>query len=229
MFYIDFNGTTSNELGVAVTTRPAIPTPQPRGEYVQVAGRDGALLVTDGTYENIEILVEMNFVRRPDWIAESYRKIKMWLTGGGILRMSDDTETFYKVKACTVTGYGRKTRFGSEIEATFSCDPYVYFDSGLKAISPGDIYNPYATATPLYKITGEGICTLTVNGNTMTANVAQNVTIDTNLYLAYRTDGTNVNMSVTGDFDTLWLNPGDNTVSVTKGFNLEIIPNWRSL
>ena len=36
-------------------------------------------------------------------------------------------------------------------------------------------YNPYDMSKPEYKITGEGLCTLTVNGKTMKANVGQSL------------------------------------------------------
>ena len=70
---------------------------------------------------------------------------------------------------------------------------------------------------------------LTVNGNKMTANVGQNLTIDTDLMIAYRTDGTSQNTEVTGEYEDLWLPPGENSVSVTAGFSLTVIPNWRCL
>ena len=70
------------------------------------------------------------------------------------------------------------------------------------------------------------MCTLTVNGNEMTANVGQNLTIDTDLMIAYRQDGTLQNTAVTGDYEDLYLVPGDNVISITSGFDLKIIPNW---
>ena len=63
----------------------------------------------------------------------------------------------------------------------------------------------------------------------MTANVGQNLTIDTDLMIAYRQDGTMQNTAVTGDYENLYLLPGDNVISITDGFDLKIIPNWRTL
>ena len=89
--------------------------------------------------------------------------------------------------------------------------------------------NPYHLSHPVYKITGEGMCTLTVNGKTMTANVGQNITIDTERKVSYRQDGTVQNTEVTGWYEDLYLMSGTNTISVTSGFDLSVIPNWRSL
>ena len=47
--------------------------------------------------------------------------------------------------------------------------------------------------------------------------------------IAYRTDGTMQNTSLTGDYEDLYLIEGENKVSITSGFVLKIIPNWRYL
>lgn len=229
MYWIDFNGHKNTDFGFMIPERVSVPAPVPRGDYVQVAGRDGSLLVTDGTYENIAIPVPMNYVSRADKQGESFRRAKAWLRGKGNLRFSDDTDVFYKVKACAITENQRRTKWGSDIAAEFICDPYTYLESGLIPITPGSIYNPYDESNPIYKITGEGMCTLTVNGKSITANIGQNLTIDTDLMLAYRTDGTMQNRVVTGDYNDLWLPSGNNSISISSGFAMNIIPNWRVL
>lgn len=229
MYWIEYNNVKNTDFGVAVTTRPTIPAPEPRGDYVQIAGRDGELLITDHTYNNIVIDVALNFVRPPVKVAESYRKLKSWIKGGGTLRLGDDSEVFYKVKMAQIVSPSRRGKLGMDAVAEFVCDPYAYFYSGLVPIGAGVIYNPYDTSHPIYKITGEGLCTITVNDKTITANVGQNLTIDSDLFIAYRTDGTAMNTAVTGDYANLWLPYGRNNVSITSGFNLSIIPNWRAL
>lgn len=80
-----------------------------------------------------------------------------------------------------------------------------------------------------YMISGEGACVLTVNGKTMTADVRQNITIDTDRELAYRKDKTLSNTAVSGKYDDLYLQEGENEITITEGFDLKIIPNWRCL
>ena len=87
----------------------------------------------------------------------------------------------------------------------------------------------FTTLDPIYKITGEGECTLVVNDGKMVANIGQNLTIDTGRKLAYREDGTLSNTSVTGDYDNLILIEGRNKIEITDGFELKVIPNWRRL
>lgn len=114
--------------------------------------------------------------------------------------------------------------------ATFTLAPYEYLVSG-KEKYPYELckFNQYEICRPTYFITGEGMCTLSVNGKEMTANVGQNLTINTALQLAYRTDGAMQNTQVTGVFTDLYLQSGDNSISITDGFDLKIQPNWRCL
>lgn len=230
MFDIKFNNLTSRELGIAVTTRPSIPSPVARGEFIDIAGRNGSLLVTDDTYENITIDVAMNIVRKPTEWMKAYREAKSWIMGGGELSMSDDNDAYYKVKASSITSTERIAKVGGHIVASFICDPFTYFKEGAVPLDVSQIgVNPYMECHPIYKITGEGDMELTVNGNTMTGTVGQNLTIDTDLMMAYREDGEVVNSSVRGDYRSLWMPHGPNNVSITQGFGLKVIPNWRTL
>lgn len=70
------------------------------------------------------------------------------------------------------------------------------------------LMNRYEICHPIYFITGEGMCTLTVNGNTMTSNVGQNLTINTDKKLAYRTDKTMQNTQVSGHYEDLYMQRG---------------------
>ena len=49
LYYITYKGISNRTLGIEVARRPSIPSPIQRGNYIQIAGRDGALLDTDGT------------------------------------------------------------------------------------------------------------------------------------------------------------------------------------
>ena len=61
----------------------------------------------------------------------------------------------------------------------------------------------------------------------MRANVGQNITIDTERMIAYRTDGAMQNTAVSGDYEDLYLLEGANQIVITSGFGLKVIPNWR--
>ncbi len=214
-----------------ITKRPGIPAPKEKSNLINIPGRDGSLVFTENAYEDIEIEVEMNFISDPKGWGNRYRVIKRWLLSKGTkLKFSDDEQVFYKVKKVIIDGLERAVRVGGAFRAIFICDPYTYLESGTAEYDVSAITtNAYSVAHPIYKVRGEGMCTITVNGKTMTANIGQNITINTDLMLAYRTDGTIQNTSVKGDYSDLYLQEGHNNISITPGFSLTIIPNWRCL
>lgn len=232
MFYFTLDGEPSFRHKITVAYRPDFPAPEPRYTDTQVPGRDGALTEFDGTYSDINMDVEMNYITNPQNWHAAWRDVKRYLLKGGIreLRFSDDLSFYYKCKKVVLGTNEREFRHTAAFAATFTLAPYEYLTDG-KERYPYQVcaFNRYELCKPIYFITGEGMCTLTVNGNEMTANVGQNLTIDTDLQLAYRTDGTLQNTEVAGNFDELYLLPGENTITVTDGFDLKIQPNWRCL
>lgn len=232
MFTITFKGEKNTAHDLQVAARPSIPAPAKRATLLTVPGRDGALIETDGAYDPIEIAIELNYIAPdPAVMGAKFRDAKAWLTGSGDLAFSDDQEVFYRVLEMGITGHNRRADTGADITATAICEPYTYYIAGQTArTGGGSVNNPYDTAQPVYTITGNGVCTLTVNGNALRANVGQNLTIDTARLIAYRQDGAVQNAQTSGaGFDDLWLKPGANTISITSGFTLRYIPNWRAL
>lgn len=227
---IEYNGILASNMKLLVSEEISLPSAKPKYEEYDIAGRDGALTEENGTYEDVVIKIPFNYVEGREWGA-AYRRAKKWLNekGNNQLRLGRMSDNFYIVKRIEIGNDERKIENAGGFTASFTCDPYTYFDSGLIEIEEKEIYNPYEISHPTYLITGNGTCTLTVNGKTMSATVGQNLTIDTDRMLAYRVDGTMMNTSVVGDYEDLYLLPGDNDISITAGFDLKVIPNWRCL
>lgn len=88
-------------------------------------------------------------------------------------------------------------------------DGLRYLKEGQNEHTAEDVvFNPYEISHPIYKITGEGKCTLIVNGKPMIANVGQNLVIDTDRMIAFRKDGTLNNTAVSGEYENLYLMEG---------------------
>lgn len=235
-FHVTYNGIQDSAVGVHATTRPNIPTAREVVQTYTIPGRDGSLTVRDGTVEDIAVTVEFGFTGYPDeWqgIAASARN---WLIGhsGAWLQFSDMPGWHYNVRYVEMSDTARALKKTGTFSATFICDGYQYSNSGASDMTlSSPIANQWATAHPEYLITGNGVCTLTVNGKALQATIAQNLTIDTDRFMAYRTDsGVVMNTAlIMGNYEyrDFWLVHGNNTVTISSGFTLDIIPNWRRL
>lgn len=232
-FYLIFNNYNNLDLDFKITTRPSIPPPIRRLREVEIEGRDGLLYEDLGTYEDIEISVECNFVSAsPESFNEDYRKIKKWLNNikDNKLKFSDDLGYFYLVNKVAIDTPEKLIRRACKFNILFTCEPYMYLEEGKIQIPlQNNIYNYYELSKPSYIINGEGLITINANGNIIKANIGQKLIIDTNLGLCYRSDGSLNNVAMTGKYKDLYLKEGENIFSFTSGFDIEIIPNWRCL
>lgn len=232
MYQIQYNGKMAKEAGVVVKDRPAIPAPELDSTVYTIPGRDGDLYEHVGTVKDIQIDILMGYVCRPSEWADRFRAARKWLLGTEDRRLylDDDPGFYYKVKKVSISASEREVKQFGEFTASFICSGYQYSVEGDKVISiEAASENPFDLCHPEYIITGGGDCTLSVNGKAMSALVNGNLTINTDLMIAYREDGEIKNASVTGDYEDLYLMPGKNDIEITLGFDLKVIPHWRCL
>lgn len=230
MYYFILDGQTSFNNGIVVTNRPDFPAPERNYNTYDIPGRDGQLYEDLRTYNDIELEIECNFIDNPNRWHEHWRKVKKWLLKSGTRKFQncDDPDFYYVVKKIVIGTAERQIIQSAEFTITLTLDPWSYLVSGANQVSYNQITsNDYDTSKPIYYITGEGMCTLTVNGNAVTANVGQNLTIDTYREICYRTDGTLQNTSINADYDKMFLLPGTNTITISSGFTCNVQPNWR--
>lgn len=222
-----FKGKRPEEFGVFLYDLPEIKSANEKYTQTNISGRMGSLITPSGTTPNIEIKCTLSVLN--ERVVPIMRDLKEWLLGQGNLSFTETPDSYYEVLWVNHGDVYREIRKYGRFTVTFICTPYEFEITGKESFEiplSGILNNPFQESMPVYKITGEGMCTLTVNGNEMTANVGQNLTIDTRRMSAYRTDGTVMNTSVTGDYDDLHLLHGSNEISVSSGFQLEVIPYW---
>lgn len=227
---VEYGGIRGSSMKIYARERPSIPAARVRREGIVIPGRDGMVYQSDGTFEPTDIPVRFNYIGKETQWSERWRAAQRWLAKENAkLRFSDDDGYFFWIDHVELDENERTTGRIGNFTATFTTrDGLYYLNSGLREHSKEEIqWNPYETSHPLYKITGEGVCTLEVNGNRMTANVGQNLTIDTDRMVAYRQDGTLQNTAITGKYEDLYLTEGEIDIGISTGFDLKIIPNWR--
>lgn len=221
-YMMTFNERTNVDLGVWLYDYEEYSGGGRNRETTAVAGRRGEIVGTSTYTSNLVIGVTFSVFKD---LKPRLDQLRHWLRGTGQLSFSDQMDCFYKVLAIDYGDFERELRHYGRFGVSFTCAPFKFRKDGQ--IPQSEITsNPYDLAQPIYKIEGEGLCTLSVNGNEMTANIGQNLTIDTERLIAYRQDGTLMNTSVTGDYEDLWIPPGDVEISITSGFDLKVIPQW---
>lgn len=236
MYDFELNGVNASSLGVYAVQRPDIPSPKKRIEKKTIAGRDGILAIDDETFEEIIFAIDCNFMAsNSKSFGECGRKIRAWTYSNqqSELVFNDDMNYFYKTQIVEMSDIERVSRRVGKFTLNCTCAPFVYLSLGKKAIDiPPILVNLYYQSHPVFKLTGEGIFELTVNGNSFFVNVAQNATVDSDLMLVYREDnGRLINQFSAGSFENLWLKNGNNSISVSapSGGMAKIIPNWRCI
>lgn len=192
--------------------------------------RDGELVESKSYRSNIEITCNIAIDLSNDRelsIRKVMRDLKVWLTGKGRLSFTDNAEAFYEVLQTLVSGLTQEMPYFGTATVTFLARPSEYIREGLaRRAASKVIFNPYCRCHPVYEIYGEGVCELVVNGVVVTANVGQNLCIDTDRQLSYRTDGTSMNTAVKCDYTKLWLDHGKVAITATEGFEVYVIPRW---
>ena len=222
-----FNNRRCEEMGIYLYDIPSISVSNRDYTSQAIAGKLGYLITDNESIDNISIKCTFGILNKHSH--HVFRAIKKWLTGKGNLYLTETPDSFYEVVYVKRGDIERELQCFSIFTVEFICFPYEFALTGkerYKAVD-GNLTNPHDQCMPEYIISGEGVCTLTVNGNDIVANIGQNLTIDTRRLIAYRTDsGENMNTDVTGDYTLLWLKEGKNSISITNDFDLDIIPHW---
>lgn len=221
---IIFNDMSNLQQGIKLYDYPEITASNENVNFHSVVGRLGSLVEHTRVHENIKVSCTFSIIGAN--ISQKVREIKKWLKGPGNLSIDENHETFYDVQHIEYGDIERELKRYGRFTVFFHCVPYEYLYSGQSYFTPNAVlYNLYDECSPIYKIVGEGVCVLTVNGNTFEINVGQDATIDTALMLTYRTDEI-LNTAAKGEYEGLKLKPGENTISITNGFTLTMAPRW---
>ena len=223
---LNWHGVSSDEVGVIVEHYPNMPIPVRQQTFLNIPGRNGGILITQPTYDNVSLNYDV-FITESDNIIVDDRIVMEWLLVPGYQELSDSYDE----------GITRYAYFNSDTEfvntmnkagratLTFSAKPQRYLSEFLTpAAYTAPLVNPTANeAYPLIICHGTGTGTLTV-GNTVVDLADCEIVLDCENQQAYY-EGTNMNDKMSGDFPTL--PAGTTSISFTGGItSVEVAPRW---
>lgn len=228
--FIVFNGKKLKDYGVFISGEAVFNAPKRDTTSVTVPGRNGALTLDNGRYENITLKYPAFIVRDfKDRVSELRNFV---LTQSGYQRLEDTYHPDEYRLARWSTDFSVKPDeelLAGEFDLTFDCYPQRFLKSGENAIeitsSTTIINEQMTTALPLVRAYGTG--TFTINGVTVQITSASSYTdIDCDLQECFKdTLATNCNGNVVlTTFPEL--KPGENTISMSGISKLEITPRW---
>lgn len=226
--WLTFDGVSSKDFGVYINGNQTYDAPARSREVINVPGRNGALMLDNGRFDNIDVTYHSFIYREFSENVEGFRNLLLSRTG---YKRIEDT---YHPKEFRLGVY--KGGFSADVvewleagefDLIFDCKPQRFLLSGEEEVefsSSSSILNEtLQTAKPLLRVYGTG--SFTVGSGTMTISSANTYTdIDCDLMDAYK-GTTNCNGNVSGTFPTLI--PGENTVTLNAGITKIIItPRW---
>lgn len=226
--WLTFDGVSLKDFGVYINGNQTYNAPARSREVVNVPGRNGALLLDNGRFDNVEVTYHAFIYRDFSVNVEGLRNLLLSRTAYKRLEDTYHSEEYrlgiYKGNfSADVVEWLE----AGEFDLVFDCKPQRFLVSGEETVeftSSGSILNETEQiAKPLLRVYGTG--SFTVGSGTMTISSANVYTdIDCDLMDAYK-GTTNCNGNVSGTFPTL--TPGENTVTLNTGITkIEIIPRW---
>lgn len=234
MLSFNFGGKNSyDDYGILITSRPNIPSPKRRVEYIDIPGRHSSLRYDEGTYEDITITVECQ-LKNKDLIGK-VDEIKGWLLGTGEsgLIFSFQKDRKYIAQVVNQIDFSQIMKRFSEFIIVFNCRPFKY-DAGNSLITltkSNTSVNNIGTfeSYPIISVYGNGNISLTIKGQTVKLYGISNKTIiNSELMDCYDEALNNLNPKMEGEYPKLDL--GSNVISWSGNVSkIEILPNWRWL
>lgn len=232
---IIWDGISSRRFGIQVERYPNQSMPVRAIESIAISGRNGALTIDSGRFENYQQPYEIYFNANRIKTPAAAREIKRWLQLPTGYRRLEDTYSPGLYRMARFTGgadienvmnlFGRMTLY-------FDCQPQSWLKSGEFPIAfaqAGALINSWFPALPLIRVNGTGAGTLYIGQYAVQINALDGyVMLDSETQNAYK--GTENKNSTVFVQEFPVLQPGENPVSWQGQINsVEITPRWWTL
>lgn len=238
MGVIIFNGIPSTNYGIHVETPPVYATPERDYEVVHIPGRNGDLVIDNGSYKNVTRKYSISVGEIDGNFTTLAAGVSEWLhSASGYARLEDSYESDYFRLAYYVADAEMENLFhqAGKMLIEFNCKPARFLKAGERAVpftTDGSISNPtFQKSFPKLTVVVSGSGTLTIGDQTITISGLTNSTrmvIDSELQDIYEEGSlTNLNSKVSFSDGFPLLSPGVNTITFTGSItSVEVIPRW---
>ncbi len=237
MGVVIFNGVSSQDYGIQVEYPPGYQTPARDYEVIHIPGRNGDLVIDNGSYQNVKRSYEIavgdlkkEFTCMANMIAE-------WLhSASGYARLEDSYEPEYYRMAMFEDEVSIENilQHAGRTTVEFNCKPQRFLKAGeedLRLSASTVLRNPTGfRSLPKVTVHGSGRGTLYVGGYTITVlNIASSVVLDSDIQDAYKGEvNRNSDIVLSNGFPELA--PGENRIGWTGGITyVEVMPRWWTL
>lgn len=230
---ITWAGINSDTLGLTVERYPGRPRPTKKYSVISIPGRNGDLHVDTGAYTNYTQYYDIGIRGKTEGLPMAARSVADWLYGpAGYQRLEDSYEpdVFRMAYFAGPLDVENMLNILGRASIEFNCKPQRFLKSGEASVAvTSGIYNPTAfPALPIINITGSGAGRLQVGKYVVEIlSLDGSITLDSETQNAY--DGTtNLNGTISApEFPQLIA--GDNEISYTGAWTIEITPRWWTL
>ena len=238
MGVIIFNGIPSTNYGIHVETPPVYATPERDYEVVHIPGRNGDLVIDNGSYKNVTRKYSISVGEIDGNFTTLAAGVSEWLhSASGYARLEDSYEPDYFRLAYYVADAEMENLFhqAGKMLIEFNCKPARFLKAGERAVpftADGSISNPtFHKRFPKRTVVVSGSGTLTIGDQTITISGLTGSTrmvIDSELQDVYEEGSlTNLNSKVSFSDGFPLLSPGVNTITFTGSItSVEVIPRW---
>ena len=239
MGVIIFNNIPSTNYGIFVEKPPVYAFPERDYDVVHVPGRNGDIVVDNGSYKNVARTYELSVGEAESDFTKLASGVSEWLHSvSGYARLEDTYEPDYYRMAYYSAGAEMENLFhqAGKLSVEFTCKPARFLKIGERPVTftaAGSLYNPtFQKSFPLIEIVASGAGTIKMGSQTIAIDGLSSSTtmiIDSELQDVYEKDSAlNLNSKVSftdGRFPTL--SSGLTDISFTGSItSVEVTPRW---
>lgn len=228
-----FNGTSSSQFGLRVTSDYVINSTGQDISTVSVAGRDGDLLLSNNRLKSVTIELPCTIMSNKK-LTDAGSDISNWLNVDGYkdLTLSWDPDFIYQSAFIETFEIASLMRQFGKVKLNFLTYPVKFYKQGrtTQTLQNGATVNGIGNvnAKPIITLVGSGDCTLTINGRKTKLRAVQNtITLDMQARQVFSGNLPAWDKVVRSpQYQMPYLDAGRNLISWDGDFTVKMAPYW---